>query len=353
LLVDTGVAETGLVIAIELEGITKDGVSEMVAFPELGGAIVALLGATGDAVEAGDSEAGMLLDGIGDGVTVGPDETPEPEIPEGVMPDGVGSMAEGVGTTEDPALGVIVGVSLGIGGVRLADSDGVGTAPDGVGMMPEGVGTTPEGVIPEGRSTDEMSEAMLDAMLLAGGRGTGAVAVGNSEAKLDTMLGITEIGRSGIAEDRRLETSETNEETNGGRMPDGVGTGDGVTGAVGPADPEGRTPLTSETREDRIDGRFKGPVERTASDVGIATEPDGVIMTGVGDDAPVPNAVVIPTTMPPEESCTSGDCPLDGDARIGVGWTTLPGTGPVEPTCGLGVASGGVIRVESRPPTRP
>jgi hypothetical protein len=314
LLVGTGVAETGLVTAIELdEGITKVGVSERVEFPELGGA---LLGATGDGVE-GDSDAGMPLDGMGDGVTVGPDETPEPEIPEGVMPDGVGSTGDGVGTTEDPALGVIVGVSLGIGGVMLAESEGVGTAPDGVGR-------TPEGVIPEGMSPEEMSEAMLDAMLLAGGRGTGAVAVGNSEARLDAMLGITELGRSGIAEDRRLETSETNEETTGGRMPDGVGTGDGVTGAVGPADPEGRTPLTSETSEDKIEGTFKD-ADGTASDVGIAPEADGEITTGVGDVAPVPNAVVMPTTMPPEEGCTRGACPLDGDART----------------------------VESRPPTRP
>jgi hypothetical protein len=43
--------------AVEL-GMTNVGVSEMVAFPELGEATLGLLGATGDKV---DSEAGTLL----------------------------------------------------------------------------------------------------------------------------------------------------------------------------------------------------------------------------------------------------------------------------------------------------
>jgi hypothetical protein len=74
---------------------------------------------------------------------------------------------------------------------------------------------------------------------------------------------------------------------------------------------------------------------------------------GVGD-APVPSAVVMPTTIPPEESCTSGGCPLDGNTTTGVGETMpLLGSTPVEPTWGLGVASGPLRRVESRPPRGP
>lgn len=56
--VDGATTEADSVVeAVEL-GMTNVGVSEVVAFPELGGATLGLLGATGDKV---DSEAGTLL----------------------------------------------------------------------------------------------------------------------------------------------------------------------------------------------------------------------------------------------------------------------------------------------------
>lgn len=242
--------------------------------------------------------------------------------PEGRIPEEV---SMGVGTDDTP-LGGTVGVSLGSNEVRL-ESEGDGTAPDSVGA--------PEGMIPE-----EMPDAMLETMSLAVGRAIGAVALGgNSDTKLEMMLGMTEDGTS---EGRRLETSETNEDTSGGRTPEAVGTGASETGAVGPAEPGGRTPLTSETTDDRIEGRSKGPEGNTASEVGIAPE-----ATGVGVVAPVPNAVVIPTTMPPEDGCTSKGCSLDGEAGATVGSAMLLGRTPV------GDASGVSSRVERSPPTRP
>jgi hypothetical protein len=317
--------------ALEI-GMTKVGVSEMVALPELGGATVALLGAAGDRV---DSEAGTPLEAVVEGVTVGAEDMPEPGMPpEGTSPEEV-SIGVGV-APEDTALGGTVGVSLGSRGVRdESEGEGVGTAPDGVG--------TPEGMIPEGTEADEISDAMLETMSLAVGRATGTVALGGkSDTKLEIMLGMTEVGRSGTAEGKRLETSETNEDTSGGRTPEAVGTGDSETGAVGPAEPEGSTPVTSETREDKIEGRSSGPEGTTASEVGIALE-----ATGVGVVAPVPNAVVIPTTMPPEDGCTSRGCSLDGTAGAIVGSAMLLGRTPV------GDASGTPRRVERRPPTRP
>lgn len=343
LLVTTGIVGMGIVaesVTAKLVVGTNDvGASEMVAFPELGGTTVALLGATGEGVEIGASEAGTLIDPTADGVTTGPDDTPVPE-PEGRTPDGVSLAAGGVIPTLTDSDGVALatggviadgatlGVSLGSNGVIPADSEGDGTAPDGVGTIPDGVGTTPEGV----GTIPEKSDTMLDAMLLAGGRGIGAVAVGKSETKLDTMLGTTDPGRSGTAEDKRLDTSDTSEETRGGRIPGGVGAGVGVTGAVGPAEPEGKIPVTSETRDDKIEGRSSGPeLGNTASEVGIAPELKSGL-AGVGDAAPVPSAVVMPTTIPPEDCETKSGCSLDGDAGPGVGSTTMLGKTPVEPT---------------------
>lgn len=238
--------------------------------------------------------------------------------PEGRIPDELWLAAGGVKPEETSVL-VSVGVSLGIGRVRLAVSEGVGTLPDPVGRRPEeAVGSTPDGMrleepvgktpdgrrlempvgsTPDGSRPDETSDAMLDARLLAGGRGADAVPVGSSETKLDTMLGRTDPGTP----DNRLETSETNEETRGGRTPDGAAVGEGEIGAVGPAVPEGRTPETSETSEDKTEGRLRSPEDATASEVGIAPE----LNTGLealSTGAPVPRAVVIPTTIPPEDA---------------------------------------------------
>ena len=291
--------------------------------------------------------------------------------PEGRIPDELWLAAGGV-KPEETALLERVGVSLGIGRVRLAVSEGVGTLPDPVGRRPEeAVGSTPDGMrleepvdntpdgrrlempvgrrleipvgsTPDGMRPDETSDAMLDARLLAGGRGADAVPVGSSETKLDTMLGRTDPGTP----DNRLETSETKEETRGGRTPDGAAVGEGELGAVGPAVPEGRTPETSETSEDKTDGRFKSPEDAAASEVGIAPELNtGVEALDAG--APVPSAVVIPTTIPPEDAWTDEGSWLDGDAGAGVGCNRpLVGRRPVEPTTGSRTD-------ESRPPTSP
>jgi hypothetical protein len=234
---------------------------------------------------------------MGEGVSAGADDTPDPDMLEDRTPDEVKLKAGGV-KPEETALDVMVGVSLGVGGVMLAVSEGVGTAPEGTENRLE-EGSTPEEVSPE-----EISDAMLDAMLLAGGRGAGTVALGSSETKLDTMLGRTDAGIPEMLPDRRLETSETNDETSGGKTPDGAaegaGVGDGESGAVGPAEPEGTIPVPSETSEDKTDGRLREPEDRTASEVGIAPE----LSTGLealSTGAPVPSAVVMPTTIPPED----------------------------------------------------
>jgi hypothetical protein len=336
-----------------LVGVARVGVSEMVAFPEVGGTMSVLLGAAEEGDDAGDSEAGTLEGWTGVGVTVGPEETPEPDAPDGKMPDGVPLGMEGV-RPDDPALGVAEGVSLGSGGVtpRLGVSEGVGTAPvpeeTPVGTIPEEgttpVGTTPdEGRTPEGIRPDEMSEMMLATMLLAGGRGAGTVALGNSDAKLDSMLGITEAGTSGTP-DSRLETSAANEETSGGSTPDATGVGDGVTGAVGPADPVAKPPVIPDTREDKAPGRSRGAEGATDSEVGIAPEFRAGLV-GVGD-APVPRAVVMPTTIPPDDGTTNKGAWLDGKGRPAVGETTSLGKTPVEPTSGRRTD-------ERRPPRRP
>lgn len=312
-------------------GMTKVGVSEMVAFAELGGVTVALV-ETGAEVGTGSSEAGILVGAIDVGSTVGPEETPDPVgTPDGEMPDTVGlSLTEG---TVTPELVGITSVSLGIGGVipTLGVTVGVGTSPDAVG--------TPVGKIPE-----ENSDTILWIMLLAGGRGADPVAVGVSN-RLVKMLGKTDAAGSGMIVGRRLDTSEIKEDTAGGTIPDGSGTGEGETGAVGPAvgpaEPVGDTPATSDTNDDRIDGRLRGSEGRTASEVGMAP---------VGD-APVPNAVVMPTTIPPEDAAIGAGL-LAGITGAGVGCTGSLGRTPVEPTW-VGVGSGSLRRVESKPPTKP
>jgi hypothetical protein len=280
---------------------------------------------------------GVLADGVTIGIELSPDGVTDPDgvIPaDGVIePDGVipadGVTSEGVGTR----------VSLGIGGLMLAlaDSDAEDTAPEGVGTTSEVLGTTPDGV---GTTTPvEKSDKMLEMTLLAGGRGIDPVGVGTSESKLDTMLGTTDPGRSDAPDGRRLEMSESSEETIGGSTPDAVGSGDGVTGAVGPVVPEGRTPDTSETREDSMEGKSSGPEADATSEVGIAPELNGGLV-GVGDGTPVPSAVVMPTTMPLEDDDATGRS-LNSDAGPGVGSTTLLGTPPVEPISGLGVGCKG------------
>jgi len=243
----------------------------------------------------GASDAGTLEDsGAGVGVTMG--ETPVPVPEEGRMPEGVGI---GDSLTSDGVIpdGVGTSVSLGVGiPLALGVSDGVGTEPEGGSTLSEGEGKMPDGVgttsVAEGSTPlEEISDRMLDTMLLAGGTGMTPVGVGSSDNRLETMLGTTEPGISGTADSKMLETSETSDETIGGRMPAegvGAGVGEGDAGSVAPAEPEGIIPGIS----DSIDERPSGSEGTTTSDVGIA---------GVGDAAPVPSAVVMPTTMPPED----------------------------------------------------
>lgn len=328
-------------------------------------------------VDAGTSDAGTLEESA-DSVRVEVGETPVPTDPEGgKIPElvglGVGVTPDGVGVAVPLTTGgvmpeaVSLRVSLGIGGRTLRVSDGVGTVPEGLGTpeegttpdgvatpedgsTPEGVGTPEDGSTPEGvgRTLAEISERMLEKTLLTGGSGTGKdpVGVGSSESKLDTMLGTTDPGASGTAEDKRLDTSETSEEMSGGMTPVGVGVADGVIGAVGPALPDGRTPETtpetSDTREDRIDGRSSGPEGEATSEVGMA--PDAPeLSTGLAEGAPVPSAVVMPTTMPPEEDWTINGS-LDGDSGLGVGDTMMLGKIPVDPMTGS--------RTDERTPSR-
>jgi hypothetical protein len=133
--------------------------------------------------------------------------------------------------------------------------------------------------------------------------------------------------------------------TSGGRMPEAEGEGVIEAGAVGLATPElgmmpdgsrvpeGSTPLASETTEDRIEDRLGRPaLPEEPSEVGIAPDADA---DGVAED-PVPNAVVIPTTIPLEE---------------GVGWLRSDESSP--PTRPALADDVGVTIVSGRPPVDP
>jgi hypothetical protein len=361
---NTGVDGIGIVAesvtTALLIGVDTTGASEMVAFPELGGTM--LLGDP-EGADTGTSEVGMLLDSAADGVGRGRDETPDPAEPDGKIPErdslGEGGVMPGLNDGEGVSLavtpdGVTMGVSLAVtpDGVTMGVS--LAVTPDGVMMgvsLGDGTGSASEGV-DAGTGADKLSRT-LEATLLASGIGIGAVAlIGISEAKLDTMLGTTDPGRSGIADESRLERSEANEETMGGRMPIGVGDGEGAAGSVDPAEPDGRTPGTSEMIDDKSDGRSSGPElgEGAASEVGMAPE----FRAGLDAEAAgaVPSAVVIPTTMPPDDGKTRNGCSLEGEAGAGVGSTKLLGRTPVEPTCGSGVASGPRME-DRRPPRKP
>lgn len=203
------------------------------------------------------------------------------------------------------------------------------------------------------------------------GIGRGIEAVGRIEAearadsaldtRLDTTLGkAVPVGRSETADERRLDNSEMTDGTTDGRMPDAVGDGEIVaeTGAVGLADPDvgmtpvgnrlsdGNTPVTSETTDERIEGKLTSPeLAETPSEVGMA--PDGeASLVSVADAAAdsVPRAVVIPMMIPLEGR------PLEG--RTPVGSTPLLGRMP-DSRAEVAVASIGPRRDDSKEPTRP
>jgi hypothetical protein len=157
------------------------------------------------------------------------------------------------------------------------------------------------------------------------------------------------VGRSETADDSRLESSEITDGTTDGRMPeaDGDGVMEADAGAVGLMAPElGVTPVgrTSETTDDRNEGRFSPEPELvdTPSEVGIA--PDGeTSLVGVADaDADsVLSAVVMPMMIP---------LPLEGRAPVGT--TPLLGRIP-DSRAEVGVGSELPRREDKSEPTRP
>jgi hypothetical protein len=236
LLVTTGVDWTGTladsVAKPLLVGVARVGVSELVAFPELGGTTAALLEAAGEIVDAGDSEAGTLEGAIGDGVTVGPDDTPDPDTPEGKIPEGVPLGRERV-NPEDVAGGVMVGVSLGSRGVtlRLPEADGVGTTPEPVGRTPDEGSTPEEGSTPDGSSPEEVSTSEV------GTPEDGSTPDGSSPEEVSTSeVGTPEDGST--PDGSSPDEGRTPED---GRTTDGSNPEDGST-PVGSTPVEGSTP---------------------------------------------------------------------------------------------------------------
>lgn len=298
--------------------------------------------------EVGLSEAGMedgmLRDSLGKMVAL--DETPVPTEVDGTMPEET-SVPESVNEGRTPeeadnealAEGVTLSVPVGRGV----------TEPD----------TVAEGRIPDDTRPDEKSDAMLEAMLLTSevGMGTGTEPVGriepevSADSALDTKLEITlgraePVGTTEMADDRRLDSSETTDGRTDGKMPEA--DGDGVivaeTGAVGLTEPElGRTPVgaTSETNEDRSEDKStSAELVGVPSEVGMAPEAWLVIIADADADS-VPSAVVIPMIIPLEGR------PLEAP----VGTTPLLGRIP-DSTLEVGVGSA-PRSVDKREPTRP
>lgn len=303
-----------------------------------------------EAVSEAGMDEGMLRDSLG--VTIALDETPVPDaVPDGRIPEEtsepdkvkVGRRPEEA-DAEALAEGVTLPVPVGRGDDRLIEPD-----------------TVAEGRIPDDKRPDENSEAMLDAMLLSSevgmGRGIDAVgkidAVESADSALDTRLDNTPeaVGRSETADDKRLESSEITDGTTDGRMPeaDGDGVMEADAGAVGLIAPElGVTPVgrTSETIDDKNEGRFSPEPElaETPSEVGIAPDGETSLVGVVDADADadsVLSAVVIPMMIP---------LPLEGRAPVGT--TPLLGRIP-DSRAEVGVGSGLPRREDKSEPTMP
>jgi hypothetical protein len=332
------------------------------AFSDVEGVSVALLEALDEEVEAIDSEAGMLKDPLDEAVAL-EDRPDEAAVPVENRPDEVAVPVEdrpdeaavpvdrvNVGRMPDDADSVELPVAVGVAetlplaeALPLADADSEGTIPDDCRL-------------------EEKSDKMLEAMLLSSevGNGSGIEAVGRGElvaaeeradsaldTRLDTMLGRADPdkGRSDTADESRLERSEITVEARGGRIPEAVGEGVIEAGAVGLAapelgrtpdgswEPDGSTPVTSETTDDRIEDRLMRPeLAEDPSEVGMAPDADAVAEAV----DPVPKAVVMPTTIPLDEgvglSRSEESRPPTRPALADeVGRTIVSGMPPVDP----------------------
>lgn len=152
----------------EVRAAVEVGASLIVALPDAGEVMAALLGIPDD-VEEGPSEVGMPMDWLPEEVGTGTSDVPTE--PDGAMdPDG-----------EIPAVGVTFVVLLISGEVLLAVSEGVGIVADD-DTTAEGA-TDPEGKVPEGgRIPDD-----------------GTVPVGTTPEEGTTPDGIRLEGRSLVA----------------------------------------------------------------------------------------------------------------------------------------------------------
>jgi hypothetical protein len=306
------------------------------------------------------SETGMVGSLDGEGLLVTP-VTPEFVMADVVTPVSVG--AEDVVTAVSVgAEDVVTAVSVGAEDVVTAVSVGSGlevSTPvplaDPEGVIPEVV-TTSVGVevgtsVEPERDVSDVGIEMIVSVVAVGRDvkmpvpvGSTDVAVG-SERMLDTSEMMLEItletsGRERVSLGRRvgsLEGSDVGMPVTVGAVgpivesltPEAVEVGSvGLRIEVTSETTEERTDDTSDTTEERSDDTpGRSSVSLTVSEVGIAPE---LVIVGVAIAlvAPVPNAVVMPTTIPlvgkdsgiPEEELMS----LDGS-------TTLLGIPPTEP----------------------
>jgi hypothetical protein len=341
--VTMGVADAVVDGTTDDDGIERVADSLAVAFSDEEGERVALLGTPDEEVEAIDSEAGMVNDPL-EAVAL-EDRPDDAAVPLEDRPDDAAVPVDrvNVGRRLDEADSVELPVAVGVGAemLPLAEVDS-------------------EGTIPEDCRLEEKSDRTLEAMLLSSdvGNGSGIEAVGRGELvaaeeradsaldkRLDTTLGRAEPdkGRSDTADERMLERSEITVEARGGRIPEAEGEGVIEAGAVGLATPElgmmpdgsgvpdGSTPVTSETIDDRIEGRLRrSELAEDPSEVGIAPDADAVAVDAV------PKAVVMPTTMPLDEgvgvpSSVESRPPTSPVPVDEVGRTTVSGMPPVDP----------------------
>jgi hypothetical protein len=345
------------------------------AFSDVEGVSVALLEALDEEVEAIDSEAGMVKDPLDEAVAL-EDRPDEAAVPVENRPD-----EEAVPVEDSPDEAAVPVDRVNVGRMPDdADNVNVGRIPDDADNveLPVAVGvaetlplteTLPlaeadsEGTIPDDCRLEEKSDRTLEAMLLSSevGNGSGIEAVGRGElvaaeeradsaldTRLDTRLGRADpdTGRSDTADESRLERSEITVEARGGRIPEAVGEGVIEAGAVGLAapelgrtpdgswEPDGSTPVTSETTDDRIEDRLMRPeLAEDPSEVGMAPDADAVAEAV----DPVPKAVVMPTTIPLDEgvglSRSEESRPPTRPALADeVGSTIVSGMPPVDPT---------------------